>query len=190
LDELGTTDVAEAEVEIVAWVLSEGGVTVIVTVSTIIALAMYWVTVLASLAWVTVIVTKPPAAVGVKAETGPVDVDAGVTGTRAVDDGGVTKVELALVVDVIAVVDVWAGASDDVTEDCCVAAAGPPVVIGRNPDSGVGEGVNGGCEVIGSLGGLSAARDGSAVGSTRYCELSWISIAADSMVSLVTCEAM
>jgi hypothetical protein len=62
--------------------------------------------VLASLASVTVIVTKPPA--GVKAETGAVDiaVDIGVTGTRAVDGVEVTKVELAPVVDVTAVVDV------------------------------------------------------------------------------------
>jgi hypothetical protein len=68
------------------------------------------VTVLASLASVTVIVTKPPAAAGVKAETGGVDttVDAGVTGTRIVDGGGVTKVELTPVVDVIVVVDVTA----------------------------------------------------------------------------------
>jgi hypothetical protein len=41
LDELVTSDAAEAEVDIVAWALGEGGVTVIVTVSTIIALAMY-----------------------------------------------------------------------------------------------------------------------------------------------------
>jgi hypothetical protein len=64
------------------------------------------VTVLASLAWVTVIVTKPPAAADVGAGTGPIDVDAGVTGTRTVDDGGVTEVERAFVVDVTAVVDV------------------------------------------------------------------------------------
>jgi hypothetical protein len=64
--------------------------------------------VLASLASVTVIVTKPPAAAGVKAETGAVDiaVDIGVAGTRAVDGVEVTEVELAPVVDVAAVVDV------------------------------------------------------------------------------------
>jgi len=160
--------------------------------------------VLASLASVTVIVTKPPAAAGVKAETGAVDitVDIGVTGTRAVDVGGVTKVELIPVVDVIVVVDVTAvvdvgtGTGGVLTEVWGpggvggVVAAGPPVVIGRNPDTGVDADTNISSDAVTEVKGmLSAVRDGSAVGLTRNCELSWTSTAADSRVSPVTCDS-
>jgi hypothetical protein len=70
-----------------------------------------------------------------------------------------------------------------------VVTAGPPVVIGRNPDAGVDAGTNISCEGVPELTGmLSAVRDGSAVGLTRNCELSWISIAADWRVSPVTCD--